>query len=103
RNREPAGQAGGGYHRIGIVDVDQLVDPRYDEDHGDEQAADEDGDHGHETSSTACPSAYAKRTHMGALGSGYRGVKTISATSQSLQSSARSVAVPGPTGRSTSD
>src|SRR3546814_5529799 len=38
-----------------VVDVDQLVDPRHDENHGDEQAPDKNGDHGHGVSSSGVP------------------------------------------------
>src|SRR3546814_16933755 len=47
RYGKAGGQARGGDHRIGVGDMDQLVDPRHQKDDGDEQAADEDGDHGH--------------------------------------------------------
>src|SRR3546814_9386984 len=55
RDCETAGKARRRNHRIRIVDVDQLVDPRYDENHGDEQAAEKNGDHGHGISSSGAP------------------------------------------------
>src|SRR3546814_3782400 len=70
RYREPAGQTRGGNHRIRVVDVDQLVDPRHDENHGDEQAAEKDGDHGHGLSSSGAPRPLVQTGRAGG-GSGF--------------------------------